>query len=523
MVRRSKQKSCFPCVESKRRCDRTLPSCTRCLDRDVECAYVPARRTRRLLAHFDAPQAVQEVPSPWDLTQPWTVGQLAGVTLSSEHNVEGLDPSIFTPEASGSNGTAPLPTSASYSSSSSTSLSSIDPTASNPESELRIRRLTPSTERLCWFLVSPSWEMDYQQEPSSAIPPAAVFTNFVRGLQSWLSRFLRKGHNPFIHRHLYSAASMPRCMQDAYAAIAVAQNVNPDNEHVVDSASSTYVLDLLASSHSAGDHCLSLLSTREHLARTQALLIHLLLSLFSPSIPRRAKAESLIDTLRAWARQMWDSATLDASTTSAVYPNTLSLAEPCAQDGNEVVPGLYRAFVLSESIRRTFLLTSIATGVYSSLQQTWQHSCHGDVCITARAELWDAASSARWEAVARKQDPLFMRSLQGYSMAERGVPAADVDEFARLLFTVMWGLEKVERVPSIDRSEVTPPSGREPVRDEALPVSAREHPQVAAGPGEGEVVGELEVAEDLEEELGWEVYKPGLLGWSFRRLAQYPR
>lgn len=39
MQRSSKQKSCFKCKSSKRRCDRTLPSCTRCIDHGVECAY----------------------------------------------------------------------------------------------------------------------------------------------------------------------------------------------------------------------------------------------------------------------------------------------------------------------------------------------------------------------------------------------------------------------------------------------------------------------------------------------------
>ncbi|GKT41240.1 uncharacterized protein ColSpa_01421 [Colletotrichum spaethianum] len=115
-----------------------------------------------------------------------------------------------------------------------------------------------------------------------------------------------------------------------------------------------------------------------------------------------------------------------------------------ALENHEVVPRLYQAFVLSESIRRTFLLTSIATGVYTSLKATWSHACAGDVCITLRGELWEAPSAARWEAVAKKDDPLFTYSLKGQSLLSRGIRAAEVDEFARLIFTVLWGLEKVE-------------------------------------------------------------------------------
>ncbi|KAJ3956038.1 hypothetical protein N0V92_007436 [Colletotrichum tropicale] len=323
----------------------------------------------------------------------------------------------------------------------SSSSSITNPNQSNSESSPN--QLSPTVERLSWFLNSPSWTIAYHYHPPGSIPPAAVFTNFVRGLQDWLLRFLRKGHNPFIHRNLYTESSMPRCLQDAYAAIAIAQNVTPDNEHVVDATSATYILDLIAS-HSAAEPAFSLLTTRDHLARTQALLIHLLLSLFSPSISRRAKAESLIDTLRLWAQQLWESAALDA-TSSSVCSNTLSLPEDAGADTTDMVQNLYRAFVLSESIRRTYLLTSIATGVYGALKATWSETCGGDICITARAELWDAPSSARWEATARKADPLFLHSLHGQSLVERGIPAAEVEEFARLLFTVMWGLEKVER------------------------------------------------------------------------------
>ncbi|KAF9875882.1 mnng and nitrosoguanidine resistance protein [Colletotrichum karsti] len=437
MGRRSKQKSCFQCVESKRRCDRSLPFCSRCIDREVECTYVPARRTPRLPALAGPSEVIPGLGSLWD---PLGAQHVVNDIVLSEQDMEGLRESLFNPDTL-SNIRAPIHRAEEVTTSSTSPFSS-NPHAASVESDLRVRQLIPSIERLCWFLLTTSWNIEYQNNPPSAIPPAAVFTNFVRGLQSWLTCYLRKGHNPFIHRHLYSDENIPRCMQDAYAAIAVSQTITPDNEHVVDTASSTYVLDLLAS-HSASGQSFPLFSTRDHLARTQALLIHLLLSLFSPSIPRRAKAESLIDTLRLWARQLWESAALDA-TSSAFHPNTLSIAEPNNEDAEEAVASLYRAFVLSESVRRTFLLTSIATGVYSSLQQTWKHACHGDVCITARAELWDANSSARWAAVARKEDPLFLQSLNGYSLVERGVPAASVDEFARLLFTVMWGLEKVE-------------------------------------------------------------------------------
>ncbi|GJC87780.1 transcription factor gsfR2 [Colletotrichum liriopes] len=343
-----------------------------------------------------------------------------------------MDEAFFAPSTASGPNTAG--TTASSSSSSATNQADTD-TASH---------LSLHAEGLNWFLQSPSWTITYQRSPPNSVPPAAVFTNFVRGLQSWLVRFLHKSHNPFIHRHLYSETTLPHCMQDAYAAIAIAQTVTSENEPVVDAVSNSYVMNLLAAHSTTDPSFMPLLSTSEHLARTQALLIHLLLSLFSPSISRRAKAESLIDTIRLWARQLWESATVDA-TTSPIFPNTLSMSCDQTFENDEVVPRLYQAFILSESIRRTFLLTSIATGVYTSLKATWSHGCHGDVCITLRGELWEAPSAARWEAVARREDPLFLYTLKGQTLLSRGIRAADVDEYARLIFTVLWGLEKVEQ------------------------------------------------------------------------------
>ncbi|KAM0327572.1 hypothetical protein ACHAQA_005864 [Verticillium albo-atrum] len=280
--------------------------------------------------------------------------------------------------------------------------------------------------------------MAYDYHPPINRPPPATFDNFIRGLQAWLVRYLREGHSPFIHRHLYNKSHMPPSMQGAIAALALAQTTTPENEHLVDAISSSFLSTLLTcQSHDIGV-IVPNLSTRDQLARTQALLIHLLLALFSPSISRRATAETHLDTLLLWARQLWNSANIDAAT-SSLGPN---------QPSSDPIASLHQTFILSESVRRTFILANIATGVYLSLRTTGAlptHVCDGDVCLTFRAGLWDAPSAARWEARALSACPLFLHSLKGQTLFEMGVPAADVDEFARHVLTVVWGLDQVER------------------------------------------------------------------------------
>ncbi|RSL98402.1 hypothetical protein CEP52_010401 [Fusarium oligoseptatum] len=420
MGRRSKQTSCFACVETKRRCDKRLPSCSRCLDRDMVCTYPQAPPSRR--HPLPDPTIIDTAPDV-DFSGIWAptgfdgdAGDANHVGLVSDSAL--LDSVLATSLICPPFNLLPTPSSSTM----------VDPPVSV--------QLTRRFGDLDWFLQPQAWTVAFHYQAPDVIPPASVFSNFIRGLQDWLSRFVRNGHNPFIHRHLYSESGYPQCIQDAYSAIAISNAATTENENIVGAISSAHISNLLNSESSIS---FNILSARDHLARTQALLIHILLALFSSSIQRRARAENLMSTLHAWNTQLWDSVNQDAT-----FAPLLAAYGGTHTRDVDPVPALYRAFVLSESIRRTWLLCNLATGVYNSLRGEMTEGCGGDIQITTHAKLWEAPSSARWEAVARHTDPLFIYSLHGPSLPERGVGAAQVDEFARHLFTVMWGMEKVE-------------------------------------------------------------------------------
>ncbi|KAG7113664.1 hypothetical protein HYQ45_007104 [Verticillium longisporum] len=307
-----------------------------------------------------------------------------------------------------------------------------------------------SYRTVTWFLPPSAWVLEYHYMLPPKRPSPSVFNNFVRGLQAWLVRYLKQGHSPLIHRRLYKEAHMPQDVRDAVAAIALSQTATPDNEHIISPASHGYLFALLAR-HGSDGHVLEVsnLSTAEHPSRVQALLIHLLLALFSPSIRRRAEAEPHLDTLLRWTRQLWDSANLDAAT-SYLVPLGTPTADPLA--------GLYRAFVLTESIRRTYLVANITTCVYLNLCSSGPPLGQvrmGDVYFTQRAGLWDAIGAARWEATALGTCPLFLHFLNGRTLPETGVMAAEVDEFARHVYTVLWEDDEVERWTLRTGGEVT--------------------------------------------------------------------
>jgi hypothetical protein len=55
----TRQKNCNTCVQSKRRCDRQTPICSRCAERDVPCTYGKPKKRK-----LDAPSTFTEIVSP---------------------------------------------------------------------------------------------------------------------------------------------------------------------------------------------------------------------------------------------------------------------------------------------------------------------------------------------------------------------------------------------------------------------------------------------------------------------------
>ncbi|KAL6821596.1 hypothetical protein V8C40DRAFT_250521 [Trichoderma camerunense] len=212
---------------------------------------------------------------------------------------------------------------------------------------------------------------------------------------------------------------------------------------MTDSTTISYAEKLIAQQATLVSQPLNIMTSKDHLARTQALLIHLILALSSASMSRQAKANGWIETLHRWKTELLASAEQESSVTQ-LFPCESALALDDAGSDIDPIPDLHRAFLICESIRRTWLLCSVSIGMYRSLTGDWINTCGGDICFTARASLWSAASSAAWASIARTTDPLFEYSLRGEEVAKRGIPAMEVDEFARHIFTLMWGADKVE-------------------------------------------------------------------------------
>ncbi|KAM0551237.1 hypothetical protein ACHAPJ_008582 [Fusarium lateritium] len=277
--------------------------------------------------------------------------------------------------------------------------------------------------------------------------------NYIRGIHAFFTEWITDSHSPFIHGQLYADLGYPPAIQDAFTCITLHNAKTPANEIVVDQMLASKVSLLLESystssaqnNQDANAH--PTLDTREHLSRTQALYVHMVLALFSPSIGVRANAEQHIQTLLTWTRQLWEAALRDPDICHHGHgeENDSSATDIGLVDAlfdGDPLPRLWRSWVLSESIRRIWLLATSTMGVYLTLRQKWAE-CHGGIYLTARKDFWDAKSASSWAVACRNADPWFVCSLECERLFSNA-KAADVDSMLINLFTIMWGVERVE-------------------------------------------------------------------------------
>lgn len=98
----SRQKNCNSCVQTKRRCDRRTPVCTRCAERKVPCVYGKAKTSHRTdhqqsrnTSHIEALYFESPEISLFDTDTPFEIGCLDSLTLPTRSDSPGLATQII--------------------------------------------------------------------------------------------------------------------------------------------------------------------------------------------------------------------------------------------------------------------------------------------------------------------------------------------------------------------------------------------------------------------------------------------
>ncbi|KAI2627934.1 hypothetical protein GGS26DRAFT_582849 [Hypomontagnella submonticulosa] len=420
---RARRKACAACTKAKRPCSKRLPGCDRCERKSILCRYPPINQTAREYAVANiGPAATEEESAP----------QKAVATASpSPIHIVSFDPCY---EAWPGEHHHPCATG-----------------------------LAKSTKTLPlgrdWFYSSDSWLIARSSTPAftSQSLDITALKDFVGTVQGWLRRWAATGRSPFMHHRLYKD-KMPRCVQDAYTVLTTYFARTPENselcfqivrdraaELIEDAQRATSVITpgMGPTTELADIPIGTPLGPAEHLARVHALFVYQMIGLFDGDIVMRAAAEHRMLTLTTWLVEMWNSAELDAH----LYETVLTLGEDghnnddsslAAADANELAA--WKRWIVSESIRRVWLLGTIVQSIYELLKTGWSH-CPGSVNWTPRAGLWDAPDQYAWtKLVADGPGPLFIPSLRADLLYREAAPA-DVDEFGHAILVAEFGLD----------------------------------------------------------------------------------
>jgi hypothetical protein len=396
-------KACSACAKSKRKCGKQTPTCQRCSERGIDCNYPPSKPSCFVLQP-NSPASFSNV-----------LDQDINFLATESTLNDGIDLNLSTP----SHGVVDTSIPGDYG----------------------------------WFLSPETWKIDHYPNPSSIVMSADDLERYIRLNQHWLEQWINNGSNPYLHAHLYHHR-FPGCLQVAFAVLSSYNNRTESNTKTIlriveDQATELLeqngiTLDLLgiacSSTEKAGLECMSLL---EQLARVHALIVYQTISLFDGDIRSRWLAESRFPILTRWATQMIEAPRLDTSQLSLIRDSLFlpHIGHPYPVGGTCTTK--WHAWILAESIRRTWLVAMGLHAVYFTLQQRWT-VCAGGIMFTNRQGVWEADSAVTWEKLCSEKNVGFMQRFEAEKLFNEAFPA-DVDEFGKTMLEITFGRERMER------------------------------------------------------------------------------
>ena len=303
-----------------------------------------------------------------------------------------------------------------------------------------------------WFTSPETWQIDHllqiEYNPFTIIGLKRLLIKIHR----WLTEWAEKGSNPFIHSQLYRTR-FPPSVQDAYTTLSCYLHKTASNEQTIfqileDRAKHLVVEYSTPSADILEDNVNSTsitLDSLEHIARVQALLIYQVLCLYNGDIRLRYIAESHIPVLNLWMQQMVEHAShavcSSGSITSPAHEQTAAGYHPSNILHCE---NLWHSWILSESIRRTWLIASGIQGAYLVMQQHRTIPCQGGMVITTRQGVWEAQSARAWEKLCSEVNIGLMQVAETDKLFSEAAPE-DVDDFTMLILQATFGEERLER------------------------------------------------------------------------------
>ena len=420
-----RRKACIACADSKRRCDKQVPECQRCLDRDVDCVYPqPKRRRRDDVARDSQNGNLPAIPNHADadalggivgfepLSAEWGAMEAADLDLSLS---DVMIPYIPTPSAS----------------------------VAGPSAQGNVLEGGNISSTACpWFLEDETWALQHTDEKPACVTYIQL-EPFIHAVEEMLQCWVKNGYNSFIHRRLYEKG-MPRSVQDAFTTLAAYNSRTPAVKETVLQIADERSSALARQSPPTANGPQGILA---HLAHVQALFVYEFIRLFDGSVRFRVSAEQQLPTLQQWVTWMWEAVKRYRGEDGFLGHHPLKWTANDFDREYEAASELWKLWILTESVRRTHVIIDIIANVYQIMTKGWAE-CAGAVMFTARRGLWEAESAVKWFELSCAKPPLLASLQPGPLMSHYA--AEEFDDYVKLLWRFYVGAEKFQSW--IDRS-----------------------------------------------------------------------
>jgi len=252
--------------------------------------------------------------------------------------------------------------------------------------------------------------------------------DFVRFIENCLATWITTGSNIFIHAHLYED-KFPSCLQIAFATFSAYISRTPATTAMILRTVNDQATALI-SGLEGGTSC----DLVDDLAHMHALLAYQVIGLFNGDIRSRHLAEKRAAHLSKLLDRALEHASLTLNRHVSTDDITVSLANP--KSPTEL---LWQSWIMSESLRRTWLVVKGISASYDGLKQGWT-PCHGDVMFTACEGFWSANSASFWAKKYADMDMRFVGRFHAEYLFD--VAPEGVDEFAKVMLEAIFGRER---------------------------------------------------------------------------------
>lgn len=397
-------KACGACRASKRKCTKAFPTCHRCEQRGLHCVY--EARPQLIIYQAQDEHTLVRVPQTYHTEH--HDHQIWGLQARSDGHLLDIR----------HRGRLPSP---------------IAPLSINLD-ELRS----------AWFLTPNA--MSLVPTDLSVIAPISLpaIQRYIIKTQQWLQEWVATGCNSFVHHELYSKR-MPHCVQDAFMALCTYESRNGTSEELVLRLVQEKADRLVQSADAADSGDLV-----ESIGRVQALLIYSVIGLFDGDIRQRYLAEQRLPNLMTWVELLLEQTTHTTASDGVLLCRALIKSVNGSDPSRSASPSslpleelLWRAWILSESVRRTWYICKLIANSYRILK-SGEVQCSGMMPLTTRSGVWEAKTAHDWMKTCAENNVGFSPRNE-YEGLTAMWKVEDVDKFAFAVMELDLGSERIER------------------------------------------------------------------------------